>query len=151
MVTFIGEYKCRVDDKGRLVFPAPFKNAMPEGGDMRFVIKKSLYSNCLDMYTYEEWESQSGKVQDSLDFFNPDHSKFWEQYMRDRDVVEPDAKLGRISISHNLLDAIGIDKEVVFFGVDFKIEIWAKEAFEASRLSNQDFIAIARSLSRNRE
>ena len=68
--------------------------------------------------------------------------------MRDRDVVEPDARLGRISISRDLLDAIGIDKEVVFFGVDFKIEIWAKEKFEASKLSNKDFIAIARSLSR---
>ena len=68
--------------------------------------------------------------------------------MRDRDVVEPDARLGRISISRNLLDAIGIDKEVVFFGVDFKIEIWAREKFEAARLSDKDFIAIAKSLSR---
>ena len=148
MVTFIGEYSCKIDDKGRLVFPSALKNAMPEGSDMRFVIKKSLYSDCLDMYTHEEWEAQSCKIKDSLDFFNPDHVEFWRQYMRDRDVVEPDPKLSRISISHNLLDAIGIDKEVVFFGVDFKIEIWAKEKFEASKLSNQDFIAIAKGLSR---
>lgn len=148
MVTFIGEYNCKIDDKGRLVFPSALKNAMPEGSDMRFVIKKSLYSDCLDMYTHEEWEAQSCKIKDSLDFFNPDHVEFWRQYMRDRDVVEPDPKLSRISISHNLLDAIGIDKEVVFFGVDFKIEIWAKEKFEASKLSNQDFIAIAKGLSR---
>lgn len=148
MVTFIGEHTSKIDDKGRVVFPAPLKNALPAGSDMRFVIKKSIYSDCLDMYTFEEWESQSGKVKDSLDFFNSDHVEFWRQYMRDRDVVEPDARLGRISISRNLLDAIGIDKEVVFFGVDFKIEIWAKEKFEASKLSNKDFIAIARSLSR---
>ena len=148
MVTFIGEYSCKIDDKGRLVFPSALKNAMPEDSDMRFVIKKSLYSDCLDMYTHEEWEAQSCKIKDSLDFFNPDHVEFWRQYMRDRDVVEPDPKLSRISISHNLLDAIGIDKEVVFFGVDFKIEIWAKEKFEASKLSNQDFIAIAKGLSK---
>lgn len=148
MVTFIGEYTSKIDDKGRIVFPAPLKNALPPGSDMRFVIKKSLYSDCLDMYTHDEWEAQSGRVKEALDFFNPDHVEFWRQYMRDRDVVEPDTRLGRISISHNLLDAIGIGKEVVFFGVDFKIEIWAKEKFEAAKLSNQDFIAIAKSLSR---
>ena len=148
MVTFIGEYTSKIDDKGRIVFPAPLKNSIPGGSDMRFVIKKSLYSDCLDMFSYGEWEAQSNRIKESLDFFNPDHVEFWRQYMRDRDVVEPDARLGRISISHNLLDAIGIDKEVVFFGVDFKIEIWAKEKFEASKLSNQDFIAIAKGLSR---
>ena len=68
--------------------------------------------------------------------------------MRDRDVVEPDSKLGRISISRYLLDAIGVSKEVVFFGIDFKIEIWAKEKFEKSRLSNENYTAIAESLSK---
>lgn len=148
MVTFIGEYTSKVDDKGRLVLPSPLKNAVPSGGDLRFVIKKSLYDNCLEMWSYSEWERESDKLRESLDFFNPDHVKFWREYMRNRDVVEPDAKLGRISISRNLLDAIGIDKEVVFFGVDFKIEIWAKENFAASAITNEDYTAIARSLSR---
>lgn len=67
--------------------------------------------------------------------------------MRDRDVVEPDAKLGRITVSRKLLDAIGVTKEVVFYGNDFKIEIWAKEEFEKERISNEEYIAIAESLS----
>lgn len=100
------------------------------------------------MYTYEEWEKQSGKVQDSLDLtFNKTHAIFWREYTRDRDLVEPDARLGRISISRKLLDSISVDKEVVFSGSDFKIEIWSKEAFEASRLSSDEFIAIAEDLS----
>lgn len=115
---------------------------------MRFVIKKSIYDDCLDMYTFEEWSAQSEKIKEGLDFFNPDHVTFWREFMRDRDVVEPDSKVGRISISKDLLDAIGVDKEVVFFGIDFKIEIWAKEKFEASRISNENYIAIAKSLSR---
>ena len=40
MATFIGTYFSKVDDEGRLVFPAPLKAAIPAGGDMRFVIKK---------------------------------------------------------------------------------------------------------------
>ena len=68
--------------------------------------------------------------------------------MRDRDIVEPDAKVGRISVSRQLLDAIGVNKEVVFSGNDFKIEIWAKEKWEDSRIANEEFIAIAESLSK---
>ena len=101
------------------------------------------------MYTYEEWEKQSNEVKNSLDLtFNRQHATFWREYMRDRDIVEPDAKVGRISISRKLLDSINVNKEVVFSGNDFKIEIWAKEKFEESRLSNDEFIAIAESLSK---
>ena len=149
MVTFIGEYTSKVDDKGRLVFPAPLKGAMTPGSDMTFVIKKNLFEPCLEMYTFEEWEKQSGEVKNSLDLtFNKQHATFWREYMRDRDIVEPDAKVGRISISRKLLDSINVNKEVVFSGNDFKIEIWAKEKFEESRLSNEEFIAIAESLSK---
>jgi len=148
MVTFIGKYSSKVDDKGRLVFPAPFKGAVPPGSDMRFVIKKSLYDDCLEMWSYSEWERESDKIRENLDFFNPQHVQFWREYMRDCDVVEPDAKLGRISISRYLLDAIGVDREVVFFGINFKIEIWAKEKFESSKVSKEDYVAIAQSLSK---
>lgn len=148
MVTFIGEYTSKVDDKGRLVFPAPLKAAVPPGSDMRFVIKKDLFEPCLMMYTLEEWDRQSGLVKGSLDLtFNKTHALFWREYMRDRDVVEPDPRLGRISVSRHLLDSIGVTKEVVFSGNDFKIEIWAKEKFEESRLSNDEFVALAESLS----
>lgn len=148
MVTFIGKYTSKVDDRGRLVFPAPFKGAVPPGSDLRFVIKKSLYDNCLEMWSYAEWERESEKIREGLDFFNPEHVTFWRQYMRDCDIVEPDAKFGRISISRYLLDAIGVKKEVVFFGINFKIEIWAKENFEGSEISKEDYVAIAKSLSR---
>ena len=147
MVTFIGEYTSKIDDKGRMVFPAPLKGVLPPGSDMRFVIKKDLFEPCLQMYTMEEWEHTSAEVKSKLNFFNKQHAIFWREYMRDRDVVEPDAKLGRITVSRKLLDAIGVTKEVVFSGNDFKIEIWAKEEFEKNRIPNSEYIAIAESLS----
>ena len=148
MVSFIGKYVSKIDDKGRLVFPSPFKNAVPESEGLRFVIKKSIYDRCLEMSTYEEWTQETAKVRDTLDFFNPDHVTFWREYMRDCCIVEPDCKFGRISIPRELLDAIGVTKEVAFFGIGFKIEVWANEQFEASRISNENYVAIAKSLSR---
>lgn len=68
------------------------------------------------MYTYEEWEKQSAEVRSHLNFLIRDHAAFWREYMRDRAIVEPDGKLGRISIPRKLLEAIGVQKEVVFAG-----------------------------------
>lgn len=147
MTTFIGEYSSKLDDRGRLVLPAPFKGVLPEGGDMRFVVRKDIFEPCLEMYTFEEWERQSAEVKSRLNFFNEEHARFWRAYMRDRDVVEPDPKFGRISISKKLLDMIGVSKEVVFCGNDYKIEIWAKERFEQSAISNEEYLGIAAKLS----
>ena len=147
MNTFIGEYTVKIDDKGRMVFPSAFKSLMSADGDMRFVIKKDIFEDCLEMYTFEEWERQSSDVKSRLNFFNRDHAMFWREYMRDRAIVEPDGKVGRISVPKKLLEAIGVNKEVVFSGNDYKIEIWAREKFEAARISNDQYISLAGMLS----
>ena len=102
------------------------------------------------MYSYSEWERESDKIREGLDFFNPDHVLFWREYMRDCVMVEPDAKLGRIMIPRYLLDAIGVKKDVAFSGINYKIEIWAKEKYEASAIPNEEYIAIAGKLSEAR-
>lgn len=143
MVKFIGEYSVKVDDKGRIVFPAPLKQLLDPNGDHRFVVKKDLYSNCLEMYSYQEWKRQSEEVKSRLNFFNRKHTLFWREYMRDRAIVEPDEKIGRITIPARLLEEIGVVKEVTFAGSDHKIEIWAKENWEKEKLETTLFTELA--------
>ena len=150
MTKFIGEYTVKIDDKGRLVLPSAFKNAVPAGEELKFVVKKIIFTDCLEMYTFAECERQSEDVKSRLNFFNQKHSLFWREYMRNRAVVEPDSKIGRISIPRKMLETIGANKEVVFAGNDFKIEIWAKERYEESGISGEEFISIAESLPENR-
>ena len=147
MVKFIGEYTAKVDDKGRIVFPAALKSRMGADDPMMFVVKKDIFADCLEMYTYSEWERQSEETKAKLNFFNKAHAEFWREYMRNRAVVEPDGKLGRISIPKKLLDSIGVAKEVVFSGNDHKIEIWAKDKYEASGISNEEYLSLAGMLS----
>ena len=49
MIKFIGEYNGKIDDKGRLVFPADFTSIMAADGDMRFVVRKDVFEQCLEM------------------------------------------------------------------------------------------------------
>ncbi|MDE7126825.1 MAG: hypothetical protein K2O58_02875 [Bacteroidales bacterium] len=159
MIKFIGEYTAKIDDKGRLVLPSAFKAIMAADSrvsgsedtageaDMRMVIKKDIYEDCLEMYTYDEWVRQSEELKSRLNFLKREHAMFWRAYMRDRALVEPDGKLGRISIPKKLLESIGADKEVVFSGNDHKIEIWAKERFESNEVTDEEFVALAGMLS----
>ncbi len=143
MAKFIGCYKAKVDDKGRLIFPAAFKSSMGEGASLRFVVKKSLFAECLEMYAYDEWEKDSEAVRSRLNFFNPEHAAFWREYMRGTADVEPDSKLGRMMIPKEMLDRVGITKEVVFAGNNHLIEIWNKEKYEAKAMKSEDFVALA--------
>lgn len=149
MVTFIGTATAKVDDKGRMVFPSLFKSSMAASGegDMTLVIHKDIYSDCLEIYTFEEWQRQSEAVKSKLDLLSEKHAKFWRRYMLDRAVVVPDNKIGRISIPAELLEKIGVNKEVVFLGSDYKIELWAKEIFDAQILSDDEYKSIAQELS----
>ena len=147
MIKFIGEYTGRIDDRGRVVFPSVFKSMIAAEGDMRLVIRKDIFEPCLEVYTYGEWERQSEQVKSKLNFLNRKHATFWRAYMYNRAEVEPDAKLGRISIPQKLLKSIGASKEVVFSGNDHKIEIWAKENFESSIISQEEFVSLAALLS----
>ena len=139
MTGFFGRHTAKIDDKGRLVIPSGIKSVVP-ADQMEFVIRKDMYSNCLEMYTKQEWANMSQAVRSKLDLaFDEDHMRYWRTYMSDTVTVIPDAKLGRITIPKEILDKAGIDKEVVFLGVDYKVEIWAKEELEGGSLSAEDF------------
>lgn len=150
MISFIGKYTSRLDEKGRLVFPAPLKGALSPDADTRFVVKKDIFRRCLEMLTYEEWTRETDEMKSRLDFLNPQHARFWSYYTSENYIVRPDDKLGRISIPRELLDYIGATKEVVFSGGVFKIEIWSKEGYEQNQITQDEFIAIAESLSQSR-
>lgn len=143
---FIGEYSVKIDDKGRMIFPSSFKSVFAPDKKLALVVKKDLFENCLQMYTYDQWEIESNEVKSKLNFFKKEHSDFWREYMRDRAIVEPDEKLGRITIPKKLLESIGAEKEMIFVGNDHKIEIWSKEQYNRKQMSSEDFISLAQSI-----
>ena len=146
MIKFIGEYTAKIDDKGRLVLPSAFKSLLP-ADDMRFVVRKDIFDDCLEMLTFSEWEKRSEQIKSRLNFLKKEHASFWREFMRGNTVVTPDNKLGRISIPKKLLDAIGAEKEVIFAGNDHKIELWAREKYESSAIPEEEFVSLAEKVS----
>lgn len=147
MTGFFGRHTAKIDDKGRIVIPSAIKGVVP-ADQMEFVIRKDMYSNCLEMYTKQEWAEMSQAVRSRLDLaFDEGHMRYWRTYMSDTISVTPDAKLGRITIPRDLLEKAGISKEVVFLGVDYKVEIWAKEEIDGGRLTPEEFRQMGKMIS----
>lgn len=145
-MNFIGEYSAKIDDKGRIILPSAFKSLL-SADDMRFVVRKDIFDDCLEMLTFSEWEKRSEQIKSRLNFLKKEHASFWREFMRGNTVVTPDNKLGRISIPKKLLDAIGAEKEVIFAGNDHKIELWAREKYESSAIPEEEFVSLAEKVS----
>ena len=78
---------------------------------------------------------------------NSEHAAFWSTFNAGVYYVVPDGKLGRLNIPSELLEKVGITKEVVFAGVGYKIELWSKERREAFLMSDDQFKETAARLS----
>ena len=153
MVRFFGKAAGKVDDKGRVVFPAIFRDAITrEGGeDTTLIVKKSVQGTCLNLFTRAEWERRCDQVLDGLDpELNPEHAAFWSKYNDGVYYVVPDGKLCRLNIPSELLEQTGLTKEVVFAGVGYKIEIWPKDRRDATLMTDGQFKETAARLSEKR-
>jgi len=142
MVRFFGKASGKVDDKGRVVLPAIFRDAMTKDGleDMTLIVKKNVQQCCLDVFIYAEWVHRSDKLLEGLDpELSTDDANFWTKYNEGVYAIVPDGKLGRLNIPSELLEKAGIAKEVVLSGIGYKLQIWAKETYEASLMTDEEF------------
>ncbi|MBO7397379.1 MAG: hypothetical protein J6Y31_03055 [Bacteroidales bacterium] len=150
MIRFFGKASGKVDDKGRIVLPAVFRDAMIRGGaaEMTVIVKKNVQQNCLDLFAWDEWIQRSEKVLDSLNpELNTEDADFWTKYNDGVYPLVPDGKLGRLNIPSELLESAGITKEVVFGGVGYKLQIWAPEVLQEGLLTDEQFKQTATRLS----
>lgn len=150
MVKFYGNATGKKDDKGRIVLPAAFRDALLRGGaeDMTLIVKKNVQQRCIDVFAYDEWVRRSESVLEGLDpELNTEDADFWTKYNDGVFTVIPDEKLGRLNLPSGLLNEVKITKEVVFCGVGYKLQIWAKEVRETALLSDEEFRQTASRLS----
>ena len=57
MTSFIGTYDCKADAKGRVMIPVSLKNQLAPMVNDGFVIKRSVFQPCLELYPMSEWNA----------------------------------------------------------------------------------------------
>lgn len=128
MVNIIGTYECRVDAKGRLTLPSGLKKQLLELVDEGFVLKRSVFHECLELYPMGEWNTEVAGV-NKLNRFVKKNNDFIRMFMAGVKMLDMDAS-GRLQISKDLIKFSGIKKEVVLSSSVNRIEIWDKESYE---------------------
>lgn len=121
---FMGEHHHSIDDKGRLIIPAKFREELKD----RFIITRGI-ENCLFVYPEENWQKIVTKLE-SLPFTKKDARNFIRFFLSGATVAEFD-KQGRINITSPLINYAGIKKDCVVIGTGDRLEIWSQEAWNA--------------------
>jgi len=142
MIELIGVQECKVDAKGRLLFPVALKNQLTAILDEGFVIKRSIFQKCLELYPRSEWNNEVKGV-NKLNRFVKKNNDFIRVFMAGVREVQLDTT-GRLLIPKDLVNFGEIRSEVVLSSSLNRIEIWDKDKYEASiSASMEDFSSLA--------
>ena len=128
MINLIGTYECKADAKGRVIMSSVFKKQLSSVLQDGFVVKRSVFHPCLELYPMQEWNLMMAKV-NKLNRFVKKNNDFIRRFTAGVKMVDVDAS-GRVLIPKDLCQFAGIEKHVVFSSVGAIIEIWDKEKYE---------------------
>lgn len=145
MATFIGDYTCKADVKGRIILPSAFKKQLPAEAQDRFVVRKDVFENCLVLYSIEDWNIQLEGIRKRINPYNREHNAFLRNFFRGTAELSLDNN-NRLLIPKRFMDMIGADRDVVLAGQDGRIEIWAAENYEKIGMPAEDFADLAEKL-----
>jgi MraZ protein len=122
---FTGSVEHALDDKGRLIVPARFRERLGAG----FIITLAQPEPCLALYPSVTWAEICGRLEEA-----PRKDERFRRLVRhlfaNTEEVACDAQ-GRLLIPGALRSYAGIDREITSIGALSRVEIWAKERLTA--------------------
>ena len=142
MQHLIGTYECKADTKGRILLPIAIKKQLSSVITNGFVLKRSVFNSCLELYPMKEWILLMEKI-NSLNRFNKKNNDFIRRFTAGVKTVEMDIS-GRLLIPKDLVKHAQIGKEIVVSSAVNILEIWDKSLYEkAIDEATLDFGALA--------
>jgi len=127
MLNLLGEHHCRVDPKGRMMFPSRFRKQLEQVIHHGLVVNRDIFSRSLILYPKPEWDIVNEELS-RLSRYSEKHQRFQRKFMRGATVLELDST-GRLLIPSALLNYAEIDlkksNEVIVTGLGEKMEIWS--------------------------
>ena len=141
MTNLVGSYECKIDAKARLMLPSALKKQLAANLAEGFVLKRSVFQKCIEMYPMKEWDALMQKL-NGLNRFKKKNNDFIRKFTAGVKQVDVDAN-GRLLIPKDLVGFASIQKEVVVASAINIIEIWDKDQYESAIDSFDDFADLA--------
>jgi MraZ protein len=121
---FAGSVDHSLDDKGRLVVPARFRERLGPG----FFLTIGEPDRCLALYPAATWADVCARLE-SAPLKDARYRAFVRHLFAHTEELSCDAQ-GRLVIPAGLRSWAGMDKDVVSIGSLTRVELWAKEGYK---------------------
>ena len=135
MINLTGTYECKIDVKGRLMLPVNLKKQLGNHLNESFIVKRSVFQNCLELHPFSEWKLTMKKI-NKLNKFVKKNNDFIRMFTAGVKMLELDSN-GRLLIPKELKKHAGITNEVVLSSSGNMVELWNNNAYEAT-VNNSD-------------
>jgi len=117
---FMGEYAHQLDNKGRLIIPAKFRELL---GD-KMIINRGL-DGCLNVYSLTQWETILNQLK-QLPTTKKESRMYVHMMTAKAAIVDVDSA-GRVLLPASLINEAALVKACVIVGVVDHCEIWSEE------------------------
>lgn len=128
MTSLIGEFDCKVDAKGRFMFPVNLRKQLEEVFEKGFVINRNLHQKCLVLYPMSEWNKLNKKLS-KLNRLIKANDVFVRKFTGGATSAEAD-NTGRVLLPKALVEYADIKTDIKVLGSNNVIEIWDKKLYE---------------------
>ena len=143
MALILGKEYCKVDSNGRFKFPIALKRQL-ESEDGRFVIRQSVYAECLELWTYASFREEVEKLQERLNPYRREDRDLLRK-LTEGNIIELDSN-DRLLVPAEQKALVAQAKELVLQSTGKFIEVWDRQTYDKMNNNGGDFAARAEEL-----
>lgn len=129
-LVFLGTYEPRLDDKGRLILPAKFREQFAGG-----IVLTRGQDRCLFAFPMREFEEMHTRLRQAP--LSDKKARDYARVLLSGAMDDVPDKQGRITLPVTLRSYAGLDREVAVIGAGARVEIWDAQAW-ATYLAEQE-------------
>lgn len=130
----LGTHSPKLDDKGRLILPAKFREDLGAG-----VVVTRGQDRCLYVFSTAEFEVVHERIRQAP-LSNKEARAFLRMFLSGASAETPDSQ-NRITLPAHLRTYAGLQRELVMTGVGAHAEIWDADAWNTYTENNEDAYA----------
>ncbi|MFE6733215.1 division/cell wall cluster transcriptional repressor MraZ [Microbacterium sp. NPDC057659] len=130
----LGTHTPKLDDKGRVILPAKFREDLAGG-----IVVTRGQERCLYVFSTAEFEELHEKIRQAP-LSNKQARDFLRMFLSGASAEMPDSQ-NRITLPAHLRQYAGLGKELVVTGVGAHAEIWDAAAWNDYLASNEESYA----------
>jgi MraZ protein len=127
---FAGEFRCKLDDKGRFFIPSSIRELLDKGkpDQLKSVMFVRGQTECLWLYSLPDWEQKLARARETLD---DDQSRLFMHFIVSETTSSEIDRSGRICVPRRLRELSDIEDEIVVIGMYDRLEIWSLEEWNS--------------------